>query len=250
MAPIVFFTDFGLDGPYVGQMKMAVEAIAPDVRMIDLMHDAPRFDPKASSYLLGALVSRFPWNAVCVGVVDPGVGSERSGVILAADGRFFVGPGNGLFEIARRYAKTARLWVLPQNPDASPSFHGRDIFAPAAAQLALGRSPEDIGARLVGLGDLFLPDWPDDLAEVIYFDHYGNAMTGMRASRLAQTARLKVINAGGGEVSCGFARTFSAVSPGTVFWYENSNGLVEIAINGGNARDALGLARGAAVAIL
>jgi S-adenosylmethionine hydrolase len=249
MAPIIFFTDFGFYGPYVGQMKMAVEAIAPEASMIDLMHDAPHFDPKASSYLLGALVSCFPWNAICVGVVDPGVGSERTGVILAADGRFFVGPGNGLFEIARRRSKTARMWVLPPNAEASPSFHGRDIFAPTAAQLALGRSPEEMGARPVGLGDLVLPDWPDDLAELIYFDHYGNAMTGLRTDRIARSARLRVIGTRG-EIICEWARTFSAADPGTAFWYENSNGLVEIAVSSGSARDDLGLSLGLGVEIL
>ena len=249
MARIVFFTDFGLDGPYVGQMKMAVEAIARDAGTVDLMHDAPRFDPRASSYLLAALAPRFPWNAVCVGVVDPGVGGTRSGVIVAADGRFFVGPGNGLFEIVRRRSKTARMWVLPQNAEAAPSFHGRDIFAPAAAQLALGRSPEEIGARPVGPGALVLPDWPDDLAELIYFDHYGNAMTGLRAGKIARSERLKVTGTGG-DVICDWARTFSAVDPGAPFWYENSNGLVEIAVNSGSARDDLGLVRGAEVEVL
>jgi len=250
MATIVLFTDFGVGGPYVGQIKVTIDAMAPGTTVIDLMHDAPRFDPRASCYLLGALVHKFPWNAICIGIIDPGVGGKRAGVILAADGRFFIGPENGLFEMIRRRAKTSRLWVLPEDEKASPSFHGRDIFAPAAARLASGRAPEEIGARNARIGELVLPDWPDDLPELIYFDHYGNAMTGLRADTVSRTAELKIRTGTGEEMTCRFARTFSDVPPGTAFWYENSNGLVEIAVNGGSARDHLELVLGSSLEIL
>jgi hypothetical protein len=116
---IVFFTDFGYDGPYVGQMRIAVGRIAPMTAVVNLMHDAPRFDPRASAYLLAALAPRLPPTSICVGVVDPGVGSPRPGVIVEADGRFYVGPGNGLFEIVRRRAEDARVWILPEDAAAS-----------------------------------------------------------------------------------------------------------------------------------
>jgi S-adenosyl-L-methionine hydrolase (adenosine-forming) len=245
---ILFFTDFGSDGPYVGQMRLAVGKVAPMTAVVHLMHDAPRFDPKSSAYLLAALAPRLPPRSTCVGVVDPGVGGERAGVIVKADGRFFVGPGNGLFEILRRRAKEARIWTLKDQPDAAPSFHGRDIFAPAAAHLSLGAGPEGLGARAASATDFPGADWPDDLSAIIYCDHYGNAMTGLRAVVVPQTATLRVTGKNG-PVDCKFARTFSAVPRGAAFWYENSNGLAEIAVNGGSACDDLGLAPGLRVEI-
>lgn len=241
---VVFFTDFGTDGPYVGQMRLAVGRNAPEVPVVNLMHDAPRFDPKASAYLLASLAARLPPRAVCVGVVDPGVGGARPGVIVEADGKVFVGPGNGLFEIVRRRATDSKVWILPDNPEASPSFHGRDIFAPAGARLAAGVTPEDLGARAASLEDLPGRDWPDDLAEIIYVDHYGNAMTGVRSATVPHSAELHVKS-----VTCQFARTFSEVGRGAAFWYENSNGLAEIAVNGGSARDDLGLHPGHSVEV-
>ncbi len=241
---IVFFTDFGYDGPYVGQMRIAVGRIAPMTAVVNLMHDAPRFDPRASAYLLAALAPRLPPTSICVGVVDPGVGSTRPGVIVEADGRFYVGPGNGLFEIVRRRAEDARVWILLEDAAASASFHGRDIFAPAGAQITLGKDPAEIAAREASFDQMPGADWPDDLPEIIYLDHYGNAMTGLRAAQVPADARLRV-----GSATCRPARTFSDAPKGEAFWYENSNGLAEIAVNAGSARETLGLAIGSPVEI-
>lgn len=243
---IVFFTDFGSDGPYVGQMRLAVGRIAPVTAVVNLLHDAPRFDPKASAYLLAALTPRLPPTCTCVGVVDPGVGGVRAGVIVEADGRFFVGPGNGLFEIVRRRAgiSAARVWILPEDSMASASFHGRDIFAPIAARLTLGAEPAELAAREASSEELPGADWPDDLPEIIYLDHYGNAMTGIRGAQVAPDATLRVAG-----VTCRHARTFSDVPKGEAFWYENSIGLAEIAVNGGSALDALSLAVGSPIEV-
>lgn len=241
---VVFFTDFGDDGPYVGQMRIAVGRIAPMTAVVNLMHDTPRFDPRASAYLLAALAPRLPPTTTCVGVVDPGVGSPRPGVIVEADGRFYVGPGNGLFEIVRRRAEDVRVWIMPEDAAASASFHGRDIFAPAGAQITLGKDPAEIAVRQASFDEMPGADWPDDLPEIIYLDHYGNAMTGLRAEQVPADARLRV-----GSATCRPARTFSDAPQGEAFWYENSNGLAEIAVNAGSARETLGLAIGSPVEI-
>jgi S-adenosylmethionine hydrolase len=163
--------------------------------------------------------------------------------MLEADGRWYVGPGNGLFELTRRRAAKTRSFDIDFKPKRlSASFHGRDLFAPVAAMLARGEPPpgrprkDDADRRR---------DWPDDLAEIVYVDHFGNAMTGLRAAMLAPNAKL----AAAGRV-LEHARTFSDRPLGSAFWYENSNGLAEIAVNQGRADRDLGLAIGSPVEIV
>jgi S-adenosyl-L-methionine hydrolase (adenosine-forming) len=229
---IVLFTDFGDVGPYVGQVKAVLERDAPGIPVIDLLHDAPMFQARASSYLLASLIDVFPPNVVFVCVVDPGVGGSRAPAIVRADGRQFVGPDNGLFEIVMRRANERSFRRITWQPETlSASFHGRDLFAPVAAKLARGENvpsenrPEQEARR---------PHWPDDLKEVIYLDTFGNAMTGVRAKTVSNNAEM-IVN-GHRLVR---ARTFSDLPEGGAFWYENSSGLVEFAVNQGDAKSAL-----------
>ncbi|HLH10702.1 MAG TPA: SAM-dependent chlorinase/fluorinase [Methylovirgula sp.] len=237
---IVLFTDFGLHGPYTGQVKAVLHRMAPAISAIDLFADAPAGNPKASAYLLAAYAEWFAEQTIFLAVVDPGVGSARPAIILEADGRWYVGPGNGLFELVERRASHARCWDIAWKPEGlSASFHGRDLFAPVAAMLARGefapREPRQDDAHR-------RKDWPDDLSEIVYIDHFGNAMTGLRARMLAGGTRLAVA----GRI-LERAGTFSDRSEGTPFWYENSNGLAEIAVNGARADGVLGLAIGTPV---
>jgi len=240
---IALFTDFGLAGPYTGQVKAVLEREAPGVPVIDLFADAPAGTPKSAAYLLAAYSAWFDAGTVFLCVVDPGVGSARAPVMLEADGRLFVGPGNGLFEIVQRRARHARISEITWRPPAlSATFHGRDLFAPVAARLARGEAspgePRDASWSRQA-------DWPDDLAEVVYIDHYGNAMTGLRAAMLDDDTRLaiagRVLNRG---------RFFGERVSGEVFWYENSNGLAEIAVNQGRADEVLKLRIGSAVTVI
>jgi S-adenosyl-L-methionine hydrolase (adenosine-forming) len=239
---IVLFTDFGLSGPYTGQMKAVLHQTAPASPVIDLFADAPAGDPRASAYLLAAYATWFRAGTVFLCVVDPGVGGPRPPIMAEADGRWYVGPGNGLFELVLRRAAEARRWDIRLQPERlSASFHGRDLFAPVAGMLTRGERPpgqprrDDTDRR---------PDWPDDLCEVVYVDHFGNAMTGLRGIALPPGAKLAVA---GRKLPHG--RTFSDLPPGAPFWYENSNGLVEIAVNQGRADRDLGLAIGMSVEI-
>ena len=238
---IALFTDFGLDGPYTGQVKAVLADMAPGIPVVDLFADAPAGDPKASAYLLATYATWFPKRTVFLCVVDPGVGGPRPALFLEADGRWYVGPGNGLFELVQRRARETRCFEIDWRPERlSASFHGRDLFAPFAAMLARGETPpgrscEDPSRRA---------DWPDELSEIAYIDHYGNAMTGLRAAALPADARLSVA----GRV-LERATTFSDRPRGAAFWYENSNGLAEIAVNQGRADRDLGLSIGAPVEI-
>ena len=241
---IVFFTDFGAQGPYLGQMEMVIRQTLPALPVVNLVADAPRCDPKASAYLLAALAGGIPRQSVVLAVVDPGVGGDRLPLVVEVDGVLFVGPDNGLFEPLMRRGKMVRTWEITWRPDVlSASFHGRDLFAPMAARLAAGLAPEDCGCRSME-PPRHARDWPDDLDSIIYHDHYGNAWTGLRASLLAEDAVLRV---GGREFRR--ARTFSDVSNGQAFWYQNASGLAEIAVNGGAAADLPMLAIGNSVTI-
>ncbi len=243
---LVLFTDFGLAGPYTGQMKAVLHRDAPAVPVVDLFADAPAFDPRHSAYLLAAYAPAMPARSTFLCVVDPGVGSDRPPMIVRAWDRLFVGPGNGLFELCQRRAPDAAAWRIDWRPPdgISDSFHGRDLFAPVAAALAgPAMAPEFGPPAPPGLGRR--PDWPDELAEIVYLDVYGNAMTGLRAQALPAAARLQV---GGHVVERG--RTFSDRPEGEALWYENANGLAEIAVNRGRADALPGMRRGAAVTVL
>jgi S-adenosylmethionine hydrolase len=239
---IILFTDFGLEGPYTGQVKAVLFRAAPGVPVVELFADAPAGKPKPAAYLLAAYGVWFPPGTVLLAVIDPGVGSEREALIIEAGGRWYVGPDNGLFELVIRRDSTARIWEIPRHPEVlSASFHGRDVFAPMAAQIARGELPAHM-PREATIGRH--ADWPDELPEIVYIDRYGNAMTGLRAALLPMEGRLTI----SGRM-LRRARTFADVPLGQAFWYENSNGLAEIAVNGGHAADALGLAIGSRIEI-
>ena len=240
---IVLFTDFGLAGPYTGQVAAVLLREAPGVPIVQLFADAPAGQPKPAAYLLAAYAVWFPAGTVLLCIVDPGVGSDRRPLVVEADGRLYVGPDNGLFELALRRAASPRSWEITWRPPVlSASFHGRDLFAPAAARLARGEAPGSIAREAAPAR---FSDWPDDLAEIVYIDHYGNAMTGIRGEFLPTSARLAWAGRG-----IAHAETFSGALPGEAFWYVNSNGLIEIAVNRGRADRALGLSVGSAVSIV
>jgi len=235
---IVLYTDFGWRGPYVGQMHLVLAAAAPGVTVVDLMHDAPAFAPAAAGHLLAALVPRLPLGAVCVAVIDPGVGTGRDPVVLEADGRWFVGPANGLFNTLSARSAAARWWRIDAGTaDSSATFHGRDLFAPVGATLARGEPVPGCP-----IGPPHGPEAAADRPEVVYIDAYGNAMTGLRAP----SGRGWRLDVGDRAVSPG--RTFADVGPGEATWLVNSVGLVEIAVNQGSAASVLGLGVGSPVA--
>ncbi len=240
-AVIALFTDFGLGGPYTGQMKAVLARDAPGIEVIELMSDLPPFDPEGAGYLLAALAPELPRGTVFVCVVDPGVGSdERAPWRVEADGRHFVGPGNGLFDPLIAAAGEVRVAEILWRPrHLSATFHGRDLFAPVAARVARGEpvasralDPEPIRRRTAR-----------ELARVLYVDAFGNAITGLRAPPDGEAALLEVAGR-----RLGHALTFAARAPGEAFWHVDSIGLVEVSVNRGSAAERLALGVGSPVA--
>lgn len=230
---LVLFTDYGWTDPYVGQVKAVLAQQAPGVPVIDLMHDVPAFNAHAGAQLLAALVAPFPAGSVFLAVVDPGVGTPRETLVAEADGRWFVGPDNGLLSIVTARAAAARYWRIVWRPQRlSDTFHGRDLFAPVAAALARGPFPAD---RLVPTAAPTVQFDPSDLPRVLHIDRFGNAWTGIRGG-LMQGAELEVKGR-----TLPHHRVFAEAPKGTAFWYVNSVGLVEIAANRANAAALLEL---------
>jgi S-adenosylmethionine hydrolase len=236
-APIFLFTDFGSADIYVGQVKAVLHALSPESPVIDLVNDLAPFDVEAAAHLLDALARQLPAGSIAVCVVDPGVGSDRGAVAVRADERWFVGPDNGLMSVlAARSASTSFYGLEPPGRPLSASFHGRDLFAPHAAALAKGAGGSTALSRLERLR---VELDPHDLAKIVHVDHYGNAITGIRASSIPADAALYVQGR-----RLRHARVFSEAAAGALFWYENSIGLAEIAANKSSAAALLGLCVG------
>ncbi|MEZ5837426.1 MAG: SAM-dependent chlorinase/fluorinase [Geminicoccaceae bacterium] len=232
---ILLATDFGHGGSYTGEMMAVLHRTAPDIAAVTLIADLPPFEPRLAAYHLAALFLRTEPGDILVGVVDPGVGSDRLPLAIEVDGRWLVGPDNGLFELILRRADEWRCHAITWKPgDLSASFHGRDLFAPFAARLAGGERD-----HLEPCAPFRHPDWPDDLAAIVHTDVYGNLITGIRASHLPEGAHLKV---DGRPVAR--ARTFSDMPEGTLFFHENSAGLIEVAANRRSAAELTGMSPG------
>ena len=240
---IALFSDFSFADPYVGLMKHAIYKIAPKVKAIDICHNLPAFNANASACLIQAMVRGFPENTIILAVVDPGVGSQRNALWLEIDGKHYIGPDNGLFSSVVNDANKVNCHkIIYSNETVSSSFHGRDVFAPFAAKLSIGEVSEyeEINKEeLTGL------DWPVELPEIIYFDHYGNAMTGLNAKEVAKTSIIKINNH-----AIHYARTFAEVNANEYFWYENSLDLIELAQNKNSIQKSLSIGIGNKVEVI
>ncbi|MBT8439485.1 MAG: SAM-dependent chlorinase/fluorinase [Gammaproteobacteria bacterium] len=227
---VYFFSDFGLHGPYAGQVE-AVIAHRSQAHFINLLSNAPSADPFRSSYLLAALYQELPVKrGYFLAVVDPGVGSARQVITFQIGKMTFLGPDNGLFSrlIARHDVKKVALLNYPTKR-ISNSFHARDWFAPELTKLING---EAMDFQFVATTKLIGSDWAETLNEIIYVDHYGNLISGVPAKGIPNNMTIML-----GTQAVFYAGTFSKVPSGALFWYENSMGLLEIAANSASASE-------------
>lgn len=239
MRPIVLATDYGLDGPYVGQLKSVIYQLAPNAKVIDIIHNLPACNPEASAYLLASFIGNIPHNSIIVGVVDPGVGSDREPIIIEGDGYTFVGPNNGLFAIAARKLNSIGISKIVINEEPfSNTFHGRDIFAPYAAKLAMDLN---LSHEVMCVDSLIGAKWPDNLLEIIYIDKFGNAISGLSFDGKEIDKSMKcLIN----NYELKHNDSFFRAEDKECFWYCNSNNLLEIAANKKSAENLLKISIG------
>jgi S-adenosylmethionine hydrolase len=244
MRPIfTLLTDFGTADGYVGEMKGVILARVPEATLVDITHDIPPQDVEAARLTLARVWRRFPPGTVHLVVVDPGVGTERAALAVSSDERFLVGPDNGVLSPALLVAG-ARTVALEVPPTAAPSFHGRDVFAPAAASLALGAELRLLGQTVAAprIRRTPEPQRTGDgglLGEVICIDRFGDAVTNLVGIRGG------FVEAAG--LSLPLRRTYGEVAPGAPLAIVGSSGLIEIAVRDGNAAQRLQLTRGTAV---
>lgn len=247
---ITFTTDFGLRDPYQGAMKGVALSINPDARLVDITHLIEPCNILAGAFALDGAYSFYPRGTVHVGVVDPGVGGERNAVIIEAGGYFFVGPDNGLFSLITGRVGVDRVIKITNEGyflnGVSSTFHGRDIFAPVAAHLSLGKDPSVFGVALSSepvILTLPRPSTSDGrvTGEVIYIDSYGNAVTNIEKDALRGGEEVFTAVEVNGYTIDGIRKTYASVEAGEITALMGSFNLLEIAVNAGRADDRLGI---------
>ncbi len=246
-ATITLLTDFGTADGYVGEVKGVLLGEAPGANIVDITHDVTPHDIDAGRLAVMRYWRRYPLGTVHLAVVDPDVGTvERAAIAVASDGLFLVGPDNGLLSHAllQPGAQVVRLEVPP---GASPTFHARDVFAPAAAKLACGAPIDTLGKVGHDPVVLLTPEPELDttgaaVGLVIAIDHFGNAITNLMAARATR------VHIGGRTLK--LVRTYSDLDPGEAGALIGSSGYVEVVVGQGSAAKVLGIAKGAAIRII
>lgn len=237
-------TDFGLKDSYAAEVKATILSICPNAILVDISHEVDKFDVRMGAYILASAAPYFPDGTVHVAVVDPGVGTKRRPIIIQTGRGFFVGPDNGVLVLAaeeqgikRLYEITSRRLMLPH---VSSTFHGRDIFAPAAAHLANGVPPEDFGHEIT---ETIKPSFAkatrkDDslVGEVLHVDDFGNIITNIHAKDLAGFREgMLQVELAHHKLELKLSKTYAEAKPQEPIALIGSHDYLEIALNQGNA---------------
>lgn len=247
-APLVtLLSDFGLKDPYVAEMKAVISTISPEARIIDISHSIEKFDIRMGAFVLASATRYFPKGTIHVAVVDPGVGTKRRALLVETKHAFYIGPDNGLLILAAQregirhvYAITNPRLMLPR---VASTFHGRDLFAPAAAYLANGTSPTDFGSEI---SDYAIPKFAKPflktgelMGEVLHIDDFGNIITNITSKDLekirVKPKNLLSIKMKNRSWKIRFCTAYGDASTKTVLALIGSHDFLEIAVNQGNA---------------
>lgn len=255
-ALVTFSSDYGPTDEFVGVCHLVITRIAPGLRVLDVVHGLRGV--RTGSVVLAQSLPEAPDEAVHLAVVDPGVGTDRRGVaVVCGNGSYLVGPDNGLFfPVADRLGGAVAAYELSEtwfmNDALSSTFHGRDVFAPAAAHLAVGTSPHELGASvdpagLVRLEPAFVDVRPGMIeADVLRIDWFGNVQLAAVSEELAMSGLAGRVTVNG--VAAQVATRFADVPPGDLLVYVNSANHIAVASNGGSASEVLGAPRRVTIA--
>ena len=243
---ITLLTDFGTADGYVAEIKGVCTTLAPGIPLLDMSHHVPAQDVEFARLTLARFWKRFPIGTVHLAVVDPGVGSSRAAIAVASEGRYLVGPDNGVLSPAL-FSLDARVITLPIDATASPTFHGRDVFAPVAAQLAMGVDFDALGDPFSEAERRRTPQPRRNAdgvveGEVLTIDSFGNAITNL----LARDAISIMV----GSQTVRVVRTYADAVSGELVALTGSSGLLEIAVRDGHAASRLRLVRGQRVRLV
>lgn len=249
---ITLTSDFG-PGPYVGLMKGVILGLCPKANLVDLEHDLGPQDVLAGALVLEQAIGVFPAGTVHLAVVDPGVGTGRRPLVVRGSGCCWVGPDNGIFTPVFLADPQAKAYEISDESlfrePLSATFHGRDIFAPAAAALAAGRDPASLGPLV---SDPVRLDWPQPrrdgealVGQVLMADRFGNLMTNLSRAEVEAflNGRPALISMAGGAVT-GILDAYGQVEPDKLLALFNSQGRLEMAVNQGSFLGRLGLKPG------
>lgn len=256
---ITFTTDFGHKGPFAGVMKGVILSRFPHARVVDLGHEIPAHWPPEAGFWLSRAYQYFPPGTVHLAIVDPGVGTERRIIVVETDNHVFLAPDNGLLEPLLTANDDAKIYALDLDrlgglklDTPSLTFHGRDVFAPVAAEIAAGRLlPENTGARTSD----WAPGWidPPELSDparisgvIVTIDSFGNLISNIDESMLAPLSE-PVAHVAGHVLP--LKPTYGRATPGDYLALINSFGVLEIARAEGSAAEGLGAERGAPVVV-
>ena len=247
---VVILTDFGSRSPFPGIMKGVMLAINPELKFVDLSNDITPYNVIEALFILKHSLYYFPDGSIFLVVVDPGVGSERKGLIVKTKKHIFVAPDNGVLSFI--FDTNPEIWEITYKPERlSNTFHGRDIFAPVAAKLSLGVDPRTLGKRYYNPVRIKIPE-PEIkkdkiLGRVIFIDNFGNCTTNIGKKHLPGIPRALIIKNQRIEK---FVTSYSEAKKGEPVMITNSFGFLEIAINQGNASKTLGIEVGDEVILL
>jgi S-adenosylmethionine hydrolase len=246
---ITLTSDFGLKDPYVAEMKAVILSISPDVTIVDVTHEIEKFNIRMGAFVLASAVPYFPKNAIHVAVVDPGVGTRRRTLLVQMPQGFLIGPDNGILALAAKRQGMKAVHEITNRklmmPNVSSTFHGRDIFAPAAAHLANGTPPAKFGSRIpriVSPQFAKIIKRKDTLVgEVIHVDGFGNIITNIGKNDL-EPLNIKntvKVTLGNTELKLKFCKTYAEAEIGSPIALIGSHDFLEIALNQGNAAKRL-----------
>jgi len=239
MRIITFLSDFGEDDWFVAAVKGAILKINPNVHIIDITHRIKPHDTSSAAFILKSVFRNFPAGTVHLVVVDPGVGSKRKPIIVDAEPYYFIGPDNGVFSYI--YNKHAKVYSIKAKGEVSATFHARDVFGPAAAQIALGNAPSSFGPEKRDYISFEFPGLTKNdkrlYGEIVYIDHFGNLITN-----IPNNIDISSLNISGKEVA--LKNFYGEGDKGQIICVKGSSGHYELSCNKGNAKELLGVNTG------